>query len=281
MTGGRPGADSRRIEVADRIAASPVDVWEAITTDDGLVRWLAPIASVEPGMGGSVTVAWAAGEEWTSRIAAWDEGVRLGLVDGASEGGSVPPVTLDYELEGVDGGTEIRIVNAGLPASQDWDEAFRMTTNGWAVFMQSLRHSLERHGGEGRTVVSARPWVRGTRRQVWDRLFGADDPVVSVDPAERASPSGQRSFVATLDGRAPLEGVLAFEDEPWAFAGLVSSLNDGVLHVELEGSGDRWKLGLWLSLWGVGVDECEEIQRDLDATVERAFPSPESPEESG
>ncbi len=270
MTGA--SARTRTIECAQRIDAAPDVVWRAISSGEGLKRWFAPIAAVDPGEGGAVTVAWEAGSEWTSRISVWEPGVRLRLADMAA-GGEEAAMVLTYELAPLDGGTEVRIVNSGLPGSRDWDEPMRMMTNGWHVFIWMLRHSLERHRDVPRRVVSARPWVQGSRPDVWDRLFGMGAPGVLPRQGRRVheAPAGG-PFRMVLDGGTVLEGTTVWQDRPWAFAGLVRSLGDGVLHVELEGSGNRWKLGVWLSLWGVGDAKRHGVQTHLDATIDRLFP---------
>ncbi|NNF28456.1 MAG: hypothetical protein HKN73_14625, partial [Gemmatimonadetes bacterium] len=73
-------------------------------------------------------------------------------------------------------------------------------------------------------------------------------------------------------GDTTLEGESVLSDRPWAFAGRLSSLDDGVIHVEMEGAGDRWKMGLWLSGYGVEQARCEQLQSALDAQMARLFP---------
>lgn len=254
---------TRDIELAVEVAAPVGDVWEAIATGGGIRRWFAPFAAVEEGEGGTVSVAWERGADWPSRITVWRPGEHLRTVDQsdpeAAERGTA--LTVDYRLSTSGGRTRVRLVNSGLPAMADFDEHLRMMTNGWRVFLRHLKHAVERHPGMPRRMISARPRVTGSREEVWGRLFG-----------EGRSHSAGDSFRFDLDGRDPLEGEVVLCDRPWAFAGIVHSLNDGLLHVEMEGSGERWRMGVWLSAYGVRDARCDRVGEALARTVGRLFP---------
>ena len=266
---------TRAIKLSIEVAA-PVDaVWDAIATGEGIERWFAPFASVEEGEGGTVAVAWAEGADWPSRITVWKPGEHLRLVDlsdiDAIDAGTA--LTVDYGLSTADGKTRVELVNTGLPATPDFDEHFRMMTNGWRVFLWNLKHAVERHPGVPRRVISARPWVTGSREEVWGRLFGGEG--VGGDGEDGRSLAEGNPFHFVLDGGAVLSGTVVFADRPWSFAGMVESLNDGVLHVEMEGSGERWKMGVWLSAYGVGEGRCGRVGKALDGTIGRLFPGEE------
>lgn len=274
----RSSPPTRSVEASIRIAAGVDDVWRAIADGEWLARWFSPIASVTPGRGGKVAVSWGGDAEWTSRITAWEPGVHMRLedeppagVEAADDATASPEAdrdhadqgvtTLDYHIEPADSGTLIRLVNAGFSTDAEWDEYFRMLENGWRFFLWNMKHALERHRGVPRTIVSARPWVSGARAQIWDRLFGPEclGPLAEDDAR----------FRFALDGGPSLEGSVVACDRPWTFAGVVESLNDGVLHVELEGSGRRWKLGVWLSLYGVADEEHDRVRTALRETIGR------------
>ncbi|MDE2652784.1 MAG: SRPBCC domain-containing protein [Gemmatimonadota bacterium] len=263
---------TRDIELAVEIAA-PVDaVWRAITEGELVANWFAPVASAQPGEGGHLTVSWGAGAEWTSWITKWDPGRHLRLVDQLPEkaGETAAVMALDYRLTDPGGATRLDLVNSGLSSAPDWDDTFHMMQNGWRFFLWNLKHFLERHPGATRTMISERPWVAGSREEVWDRVFGANGLVDTI--ADGAYPATGDRFRCVLDGLEPLEGTAVLCDRPWAFAGVMSSLNYGVLHVEMEGTGERWKLGVWLSAYGVGEEHCAEIGAALARTVSRVFP---------
>ncbi len=264
-------SDTRSIELSVDIDAPVEAVWRAITDSGAVVNWFAPIASGEPGLGGHLTVAWAEGADWTSIISVWRPVEHLQLVDGppdeAAAEGAVP-IVLDYHLEARNDGTCVHLVHSGLSASKGWDEAFHMMTNGWRFFLWNLKHYLERHSDARRDMISERPWVTGTREEVWDTIFG--DEGLGMVPAQPAE-----AFRLRLDGGHILEGKVVLCDRPWAFAGVVTSLNDGILHVELEGTGERWKMGVWLSAYGLGEERCTETGEALGQTISRLFPGQE------
>lgn len=267
---------TRDIKVSTEIAAPKSAVWEAISTGQGLARWFSPFASVEEGEGGRVTVAWVEGADWPSRITVWKPGGHLRLVD-LSDPEAVTAgtaLTLDYELSTKDGKTRVHLVNSGLPGTPDWDEHFHMMTNGWRFFLWNLKHAVERHPGVPRRMVSARPWVTGSREEAWGRLFGleASAGLYLAAGIRAQSLAVGDPFHFVLDGGEVLSGTVRFADRPWAFAGVVESLNDGVLHVEMEGSGERWKMGVWLSAYGVEEERCDLVEEALRRTVGKLFP---------
>lgn len=259
MTEARAAA-TRSVDLSIEVDASPEEVWSAITRAEELIRWFPPIATVEPGEGGHVTVSWGGGSEWKSRIVTWEPGKHLRLEDeppAGSEAGGVT-VALDYFLEGKGGTPVVRIVNSGFSAGEDWDDFYHMLENGWTFFLWNLKHYLERHPGTPRTMISARPWVTGTRAEVWDAVFG--------DGGMGQAPGAGEPFRFDL-GDVVLSGTTVLSDRPWSFAGKVDSLNDGVLHVEMEGSGEKWKMGVWLSAYGVDEAGCEAARKALEARI--------------
>ena len=299
MSGEAPtNAKTRNIEVSVEIDAPAEAVWRAITDSDAVANWFAPMASGEPGEGGHLTVSWGAGAEWTSRITAWEPNRHLRLADElpeeATEQGAA--MVLDYHLANRDGKTLVTIVNSGLSADPSWDDAVHMMSNGWRFFLWNLKHYLERHRDSRRTMISERPWVTGTREQVWDTIFGERGlGSVPAAPGEGTPASGNGApasgganagpgstshadgppFRLVLDDGSVIEGTVVLSDRPWAFAGTVSSLDDGVLHVEMEGTGERWKMGVWLSVYGLEEERCKQIGVALGQTMARLFPGEE------
>ena len=268
MSGERSTAsETRNIEVSVEIDAPAHAVWRAITDADGVANWFAPIASAEPGVGGYLTVSWGGGSEWTSRITVWEPEVHLRLADElpdeATEEGAA--MALDYRLESRNGITRLSMVNSGLSADPSWDDGVHMMTNGWRFFLWNLKHYLERHPDSRRTMISERPWVTGTREGVWDRVFG-DDGLGRV-PAQPGE-----TFSIRLAGGHTLAGTVVLSDRPWAFAAMLTSLDDAVLHVEMEGTGERWKMGVWLSAYGLEEERCNRIGVALGQTVSGIFP---------
>ena len=286
MTAAEP---TRTIDLTVEIAAPVDEVWEAVATGDGIARWFAPIASVDEGEGGTVTVAWAEGADWPSRITAWRPGEHLQMVDlsDADAAAAGTALTVDYHLEDAAGKTRLRLVTSNVPGTPDWEDYVNMMLNGWRVFLWNLGHAVERHPGVPRRMISVRPWVTGSREEVWERVFGdegwgggggvgaagsaAAGSAAAGSVAAGSVAAGDR-FRFVLDGGEVLEGVVVMCDRPWAFAGMVESLNDGVLHVEMEGSGEQWRMGVWLSVYGVEEGWGDRVEAGLGGTIGRLWP---------
>jgi uncharacterized protein YndB with AHSA1/START domain len=262
-----PVAETRDIELSIEIEAPADAVWRAISEGERVANWFAPIASGETGPGGHLKVSWGGDAAWTSWVTAWEPPHRLRLADELPEEATDQGAAMAYEyrIEDRDGTTLLTLVNSGLSTDPSWDETVHMMTNGWRFFIWNLKHYLERHPAVARIMISERPWVTGTRAEVWDAILGADG--LGDVPAR----TGDR-FNLRLDGGEILEGTVVLCDRPWAFAGRVTSLNDGILHVEMEGSGDRWKMGVWLSTYGLEKERCKKIGTALAQTMSRLFP---------
>ncbi len=262
MTPPSPGTRTIRETVA--IAAPREVVWRALTEADRVANWFAPIASGRAGPGGHLTVSWGTGSEWTSRFTEWEPLRHLRLVDEIPDGTPDPgsAMALDYHLEEVAGRTRLILVNSGLSADPSWDDGVRMMTNGWRFFLWNLKHYLERHPEAHRTMISARPRVSGTRAEVWEKIFGAQGCIGLDNNTFTLWPGGDRAQT----------GSVVLRDPPWALAGRIESLHDGVLHVELEGTGEGWRLGIWISVYDPDATLVGTLDRDLARMVGRRFP---------
>ena len=78
------------------IDASPEEVWAALTQAEELVRWFPTDAKVTPGKGGTMLWSWGHGEDWVTRIDAWEPGRLLRLIQedarpSTTEGKPLPP----------------------------------------------------------------------------------------------------------------------------------------------------------------------------------------------
>ena len=76
MTDDRKRTD-RGIDLTIDIDATLEEVWQALTTGEGIARWFAPHAVVTPGEGGSVSIGWDPKEMWSTPITVWEPGRRM------------------------------------------------------------------------------------------------------------------------------------------------------------------------------------------------------------
>jgi len=156
----------RKHEMEIEIDAPASEVWKAISTAQGIASWFVP-ARVEPGPGGTITLIWGEGMESTSRIEIWEPEKHLRKVDDRPE--QALPGVMDYVLEGSGGKTVLRLVHSGFGASADFDSEYESTGAGWPIFLQMLKHSVERGIDVCRNVTINR-FVKESANSAWQKL---------------------------------------------------------------------------------------------------------------
>ena len=102
----------RKHELKIEVAATPAELWKALSTAHGIQSWFAPIAKVEPGVGGGITIGWAPGMEFTQPIEVWEpeKHLRAGHTD--------------YYIEGNGDTTILRLVQSGFGDDAKFDGEF-------------------------------------------------------------------------------------------------------------------------------------------------------------
>jgi uncharacterized protein YndB with AHSA1/START domain len=121
----------RKHELKIEVAATPAELWKALTTAQGIQSWFAAIARVEPGVGGGITVGWGPGMEFTQPIEVWEpeKHLRAGHTD--------------YYIEANGETTILRLVQSGFGDDAKFDSEFESTGTAWPVFMTMLKRSAE------------------------------------------------------------------------------------------------------------------------------------------
>lgn len=250
----------RVIELTIDIDATLEEVWDALTTGEGIARWFAPYAHVTPGEGGSVSVGWDPKEMWDTPITVWEPLQRMQTASEmpAKEGGVVR-LAVDYYVEVHDGRVRVRLVHSGFDDSGAWDDYIDGLDAGWSFFLFNLRHALERHPGSDRQQLSVR--FRTTAPASEDHpAFGAKGLYVRPSVATLSPGDACRLSLGGLD----VEATVAVRHAPRTIAFVVPAWNDGLLFVEREGMKETHQLGLWLSLYGVPDTAAAPLQRGLD-----------------
>ena len=186
-----PVDQQRAFEMALDIAATPDEVWRALTQAEELVRWFPMEARVTPGVGGTMLWNWGEGQDWESRIDVWEPGRRLRLVqDDArpydTQGRPLPAglseparIAMEFTLETHRGKTRLRLVHSGFGEGAAWDAEIEGISEGWQAELRSLRHYLERHRGQDRYPGRAMLSTSMPREAAWDRLLGPDGFLVT------------------------------------------------------------------------------------------------------
>ena len=268
MTNDRTQAD-RALDLTIDIDATLEEVWNALTTGEGIARWFAPYAAVTPGEGGSVSIGWDPKEMWDAPITVWEPLRRMQTVsEMPSKDGSVVRLAVDYYLEVKDGRVRVRLVHSGFDDSESWDGYIDGLDAGWTYFLFNLKHAVERHRGVDRRQLAAR--FRTTARE------GEDHPVFSakglrVQPAVGGLAPGDACRFRL--GGVDVDATVAVRHAPRTIAFLVPAWNDALLFVEREGLKETHQLGVWLSLYGVPETTAATLRQGL-ADVESALSVP-------
>ena len=237
----------RALDLTIDIDATLEEVWQALTTGEGIARWFAPFAAVTPGEGGSVSVGWDPKEMWNTPITVWEPLRRMQTAsEMPSRDGRMVRLAVDYYLEAHGARVRVRLVHSGFDDSDSWDGYIDGLDAGWTFFLFNLKHALERHRGMDRQQLSAR--FRATAREGDDHpVFGTKG--LRVHPPVSTLRTGDVCRL-TL-GRAGVDATVAVMHPPRTIAFLVPAWNDALLFVEREGLKETHGLGVWLSLYGV------------------------------
>ncbi|MDP8980485.1 MAG: SRPBCC domain-containing protein [Acidobacteriota bacterium] len=132
----------RRLQFEVMVPASAAKVWEAMSTTDGLITWLAPDAKVDLRPGGD-WLALFPGTAGGGTIISFIAGRRIEI--SALAPAAFPTVRKErtnalFELEPVDAGsTLVRLTQTGWKDGPEWDKAFDYLAGGNAQLMAGLR----------------------------------------------------------------------------------------------------------------------------------------------
>lgn len=157
------------------IDATPEQVWDAITTPEGLTSWYVLDAKVVPGEGGTQWVSWGGDMAIETTHLVWKPGERLvlGHPDHANQTGW-GAILQEYTIRTEAGRTVLRLVQSGMPDDGSWDSEYECTSIGWRGFFNALKHAVERQAGRQRTPILRFGAVPGDEDAVWARLAAAD-----------------------------------------------------------------------------------------------------------
>jgi len=233
---------------------APIEaVWKAISDGEELTRWFVDKATVTPGVGGTISIAWGDAEMSSGTIEAWEPNQklrkRLAPMDmGAAKADPAVPMIDEYTIERRDGKTVLRLVCSGIPDAKEWDGFYNGTNSGWASFLRTLRHYLEHNQGKPRTTITIMGKASATREETWPRLLAAVAP----------------------------RGTVVFEQAPGNLEMTIPSLGDAYLWHTMSGP----FVYTILSLYGKSAAEVEVIRAEWEPWL-RSVLGVESPSDAG
>jgi uncharacterized protein YndB with AHSA1/START domain len=260
----------RVLELSVDIDATLEEVWEALTTGEGIARWFGPYAAVTPGEGGSVSIGWDPKEMWDTPITVWEPLRRMQTAsEMPSKDGRMVRLAVDYYLDVHGGRVRVRLVHSGFDDSGTWDDYIDGLDAGWTYFLFNLKHALERHRGVDRRQLSAR--FRTTTRAGEDHpVFGANGLRVQPPVGDLRPGDPCRLSLGGID----VDATVAVRHAPRTMAFIVPAWNDALLFVEREGMKETHQLGVWLSLYGVPESTAARLRQGL-ADLQSALSVPE------
>lgn len=270
---------TRAFRMSLDLDATPDQVWQALTDADELVRWFSTGARVTPGKGGTMLWSWGHGEDWVTRIDAWEPGKLLRLVQEDArpydaQGNQLPPgeveparIAMEFSLETVQGKTRLRLVHSGFGHGTAWDAEVDGISEGWQAELRSLRHYLRRHRGRNRTA--ARGLINTTlpREAAWARLTGPGGYRLSP-----AAPGEGEGFEVVTPGGTRYTGTVELNLPGQTLAGTIHELDDGWFRLltwrDAHGHTGVWA---WLAAYADDATPVREFGAEAQAALERLF----------
>ena len=212
------------------IDAPPEAVWKAISTGEGLARWYAEEARVEPRAGGENWVSWGEGQEVGNQNLKWEPGRRLTVgKPGHETATGFGAIVIDFEIEARGGKTLLKLVQSGLPAGPDWDSMDEGTEVGWEMFLAALKFYLERHPGKSRRTI-LRYW---SSPQSPEETFAAVRKLVGI-AADDLRPGAR--YAATTAGGDKIAGEILAVEPGHLLVASVDELGDAVVTATVHGT---------------------------------------------
>ena len=256
---------TRSLEERIALDASVEIVWRALTDAEELVRWFPLHATVEPGVGGTISLAWGEPGAGTAMIEVWEPNRRLRTLERRRDtAGRLVEIVVDYFIESDGGRTILRIVHSGFGAGAEWDVEYDGTVRGWRYELRSLRHYLSRHRGMPRRVAWVAARTSLSPEVCYKQVMGPTG--LARDGRLTGLREGDAYRIAGSAG--VFEGLVLVNRPPLDFAGTVTNLNDALLRYEFYGGSPR----LWVATWGVDEAVVRGLEGRLRAIIAQAVP---------
>jgi len=133
------------------IRADVQQVWRALTETEQLARWCSPAAEISARKGGLFRASVDRVTEFEAHIELFEPGRRLRLIylPSAAMPRADTVMVDDFMLEPVPGGTIVRLLASGVPATLEWDTQYRRLRTSWQQAIIRLKVLLERQARLG------------------------------------------------------------------------------------------------------------------------------------
>lgn len=131
-------ASGRMIEREVFFAATPERVFRALADPAELGQWFNVTAEFEPRPGSPLRFTWSDGGI-TGEVVAVEPPQRF-----AFSWGTERKTLVNFDLQGREGGTLLRLTETGFGEGDDWDKVYSDNTRGWDDELEHLRVWVER-----------------------------------------------------------------------------------------------------------------------------------------
>jgi uncharacterized protein YndB with AHSA1/START domain len=258
--------NTRGIEREFFIHADPKRVFEAFTEAQHIMRWFAPIARSEPGVGGFINLRWDQGTfSHDCEILEWEEGEHLLMTWHAGPSGETN-LPVELRLEARDGGTLLRLVQSGFGSGESWDDEYESHARGWSYELRSLKYYVEAQFGNTRRYLLRRIPLSGDLRAAWTAIIGREG-TFAFNQAELTE--GDR-FELRLPGGERTAAQLMLELAGQDFAAFADVLQGGLFRFALETFAGQPEIWIWAFSWHLAERELETLVKPwFDDAVER------------
>jgi uncharacterized protein YndB with AHSA1/START domain len=246
------------------IDAPPEAVWKAISSGEGLTRWYAEEARVEPRAGGENWVSWGEGQEVGNQNLAWEAGRRLTVGHPPSEVSNPwQAIVIDFEIETRGGKTLLKLVQSGLPAGADWDSMDEGTKVGWEMFLFALKFYLEHHAGKPRRTI-LRYW---SSPKPADETFAALRELLGISPDDLRA--GAR-YQATTAGGEKIGGEILAVEPGHLLVANVDELGDALVSLTVHATKEGAYVNFIVGTFGLPEARYDEAKARWSQLLQQA-----------
>jgi uncharacterized protein YndB with AHSA1/START domain len=235
------------------VAAAPEQIWDAITTGQGMDAWFMGRNHVEPGEGGTVRTVHP-GFTMESTITAWEPPRRFAHQSPAGPDGTRHSFDYSVDQRGP-GDTVIRWLHTGVLGGDDWAAEYEAMGEGDPMYFNKLAQYVTYFLGRTATPVDAFGPNVPDREKVWPAFHrGLGLPgSISLDEKVRLTPNGfppiegvvdslSRSFLGVRSEDALYRFIHGFEGTVMVGHHLFS---EGVDQKQAEQAWGSWLAGLF------------------------------------
>ena len=254
----------RRLKLEMRTSATPEQVYEAWADPERISHWFTDRAHGEARPGGTMTWIFEEfGYEIPYLVADAVPGERFAL------GGELPgrpPFLLEVTLARDGGETVLTLVNSGFLEGGSWDDEFEGVHSGWTLALAILKHYLEHHLGQPKSVVLALADARFEYEQLLPCLTRASGLASWLTTAGDVGAVGDRCVLDLRDGGRLSGRVLAKSRREVA---LSWEETGGVFEMKGFTMGPSRKVGLRVTLWGPQREQAAALKERLMPALAR------------